>query len=189
MRSLLLSSVAAVAALSIATASAVAAPVTASPATYVLNNQNLIVTPTDLQIRTLAPGESFSIAGSWSSTYNSGGGCGSCYTQTYLAGLPGLIAQVNLFDPNSQGSSPGAYFSSGSGTYASIFTAPTTPGTYYIGAGLSLDFNFVSGVVGAANGLDQVSYAITVAVPEPATFALFGLGLAGLATFGRRRAV
>lgn len=159
---------------------------TAPTVSYDLDNQTLTVTPTGPTTIVVGSGASFSVAGSWSSNFNGGGGCYSCYIQTYLAGLSPLSGQIDLFDPASQGSYPGSYYSSGSGTYSDTFTAPETAGTYYIGGAGLANYGFVSGVVGGPNGSDQVSYIIKD-VPEPASLILLGSGMVALGAIRRHR--
>ena len=161
------------------------ADTTAPVVSYTFDNQNLTITPTGPTTINVAAGGSFTVTGAWSSVYNGGD---SEYIQTYLAGLSPISGQINLFDPASQGTNPGDYLSSGSGSYSGIFTAPTVAGTYFIGGGYTADYQFDPGVNGTANGLGQVSYIVNVAQTlEPSSLILIGTGLLGVAGTLRKR--
>jgi hypothetical protein len=156
---------------------------TTAPSVTSFTAPSLTITPTGLTTLAVQPGGTFSVSGGWSG----GGldpGCPDCIVQAYLAGLSPLLGQINLdVDIN--------FPFIQSGNYAGSFTAPLAAGTYYIGGALTYQFDFIPGVIGSANSADQVSYIINVAsvsaVPEPATLALLGLGVAGIAALRQRR--
>ena len=164
------------------TGAAQAAFTTAPSVTY-FTAPSLTITPTGPTTINVAPGATFNVEGAWS-----GGGedpsCSLCVVQAYLAGLSPLLGQINLDNDIN-------FSFIQTGNYSGSFTAPLTAGTYYIGAALTYDFDFVPGVIGFGNGRDQVSYIINVgeaAIPEPLSAALLGAGLLGLAVVRRRRA-
>ena len=165
-----------------------AAPVTtASAVTYEVGIFDLTVTPTGPTTLNLNVGEAFHIEGTWQARYvPASGGCEGCYHQVYLAGLPPLSLQINLSDDLH----PFPDFST-TDAYSGNFNAPLTAGRYYIGAALTLDYNFVQGVSGATNADSQVSYILNVSdaptVPEPASLVLLGTGLLGVVARLRRK--
>lgn len=173
-------------------------PAAAASFTFTRTNYTLTVTPTGPTLLTIAPGATFSIAGSWSAAYN-GIGCAGCPTQLYLhffagAAAPGdplVLGQINLFDSVD---AP-VRVPSASGRYAGTFTAPTRPDTYYISGIETLNFPSAFSTLQNAgfSTPDPWAYLVTVpaapaAVPGPASLLVLGTGLLGLAAVRRRPA-
>lgn len=134
------------------------------------------ITDSGSDVLTVAPGASITVSGTWSTTETDTSYCPDCIIQIYLSGLQPLVAQDNL--------AQGVGFVD-SGDYTFTFTAPTTPGTYYVGGATTLQFGFIT-TFGNANGDGLVNYQINV-VPEASTWAMLLLGFAGLGYAGYRR--
>jgi PEP-CTERM motif len=137
------------------------------------------ITDSGPDVLNINPGDSFTVSGTWSINTTDMNYCPGCVIQVYLAGITPLSGQANL------DSFQGLNFDTG--TYSQTFTAPTGPGTYYIGGAETLDYQF-DPVSGGPNGSNLVSYQINVsAVPEPSTWAMMILGFAGIGFVAYRR--
>ncbi len=136
------------------------------------------ITDSGPDVLNVTPGASFTVSGDWSISDVNSSYCPDCIIQIYLAGLSPLSGQADL--------AQGIGFND-SGSYSQAFTAPTAPGTYYIGGVFTLQYGFIP-VSGGANQAGDVNYQINVrTVPEPATWAMMMLGFAGLSFAGFRR--
>jgi len=138
------------------------------------------ITDDGADVLNVNPGDSITVTGDWSAADTNNGYCPDCVIQLYLAGLPGLPVQADLYS--------GGIFNNLSGRYSLTFDAPTTAGTYYLGGASSLQFHFI-GIDGGANGAGLVNYQINVgeAVPEPAAWAMMLMGFGGLGALLRNR--
>ena len=82
----------------------------------------------------VTPGPSFTVSGDWSISEVNSSYCPDCIIQINLAGLSPLSGQDDL--------AQGVGFND-SGSYSQTFTAPTTPGTYYVGGVFTLQYGFI----------------------------------------------
>jgi PEP-CTERM motif len=156
----------------------------ASSVDYTQLHGPFTITDNGPDVLNVNPGDSITVTGDWSAVALNTDDCPACNIQLYLAGLPGLPVQADLYNS--------IIFSNQSGTYSLTFDAPTTAGTYYLGGATTLEHNFI-GVSGGANGDSLVNYQINVTqpVPEPATWAMMLVGFGGLGALLRnhRRAL
>jgi hypothetical protein len=152
----------------------------ASSVDYAQLHGAFTITDNGPDVLNVNPGDSITLTGDWSAVASNTDDCRTCIIQLYLAGLPGLPVQADLYSD--------VIFSDHSGSYSLTFDAPTTAGTYYLGGATSLERNFI-GISGGANGDGLVNYQINVGqpVPEPATWAMMLMGFGGLGAFLRNR--
>ena len=115
---------------------------------------------------------------------------------TEFAGSVSFLAKADIFDPYYDLIRVG--FSSGD---SSPFSFSLSPALTLTGDWVQYTFNYAAGGAGsvARFAIDYTGWAsnanyvgvdtlMVTPVPEPSTWAMFGLGLAGLAAYGRRRA-
>lgn len=110
---------------------------------------------------------------------------------------PGCIIQLYVGLTNPAGSQSAGFYSGGisssfAGTVNTVFTAPSTPGIYDVGATTTLQFNYLPNVaVGGGTDIPTTTtpaFIAEIRVPEPATLSILGAALTGLAGLRRRRA-